>query len=176
MNKIYKYVLSDIIRNRMILFYAIILLALSLSVFSLEDTASKGVLSMLNLILMIVPLFSIIFSTIYMYQGSEFIELLISQPIQRKTLWRGMFMGLISSLGLAFLLGAGWIILLFEPNFVGVLLVTCGLLLTFIFSSIALLAAVLFVDKAKGIGFSVLIWLFYSILFDPSKQLETIRS
>jgi Cu-processing system permease protein len=53
MNKIYKYVLSDIIRNRMILFYAIILLALSLSVFSLEDTASKGVLSMLNLILMI---------------------------------------------------------------------------------------------------------------------------
>ena len=33
-------------------------------------------------------------------------------------------------------------------------------------SSIALLAAVLFVDKAKGIGFSVLIWLFYSILFD----------
>ena len=166
MNKIFKYVLSDIIRNRMILFYAIILLALSLSVFSLEDTASKGVLSMLNLILMIVPLFSIIFSTIYMYQGSEFIELLISQPIQRKTLWRGMFMGLISSLGLAFLLGAGWIILLFEPNFVGVLLVTCGLLLTFIFSSIALLAAVLFVDKAKGIGFSVLIWLFYSILFD----------
>ena len=134
MNKIYKYVLSDIIRNRMILFYAIILLALSLSVFSLEDTASKGVLSMLNLILMIVPLFSIIFSTIYMYQGSEFIELLISQPIQRKTLWRGMFMGLISSLGLAFLLGAGWVILLFETNFVGLLLVICGLLLTFIFS------------------------------------------
>jgi Cu-processing system permease protein len=29
-----------------------------------------------------------------------------------------------------------------------------------------MLAAVLFVDKAKGIGFSVLIWLFYSILFD----------
>ena len=49
-----------------------------------------------------------------------------------------MFMGLISSLGLAFLLGAGWVILLFEPNFVGLLLVICGLLLTFIFSSIAL--------------------------------------
>lgn len=166
MNKIYKYVLADIIRNRMILFYALILLALSLSVFSLEDIASKGVLSMLNLILMIVPLFCIIFSTIYMYQSSEFIELLISHPIERKTIWRGMFLGLISSLGLAFILGAGWVILVFEPNFVGILLVICGLLLTFVFSAIALLSAVLFVDKAKGIGFSLLAWLFYSILFD----------
>lgn len=166
MNKIYKHVIADIIRNRIVLFYTLILLLASLSVFSLEDTSSKGLLSMLNIILMIVPLVCLIFSTIYMYNSSEFIELLLSQPLQRKAIWWSLFIGLITALGLAFLIGAGVVILLFEPSFLGLMLVICGLLLTFIFTAIALLAAVLTKDKAKGIGLSIILWLFYAIIFD----------
>ena len=166
MNKIYKHVIADIIRNRIVLFYTLILLLASLSVFSLEDTTSKGLLSMLNIILMIVPLVCLIFSTIYMYNSSEFIELLLSQPLQRKTIWWSLFIGLITALGLAFGLGAGIVILIFEPSFLGFMLVISGLLLTFIFTAIALLAAVLTKDKAKGIGLSIILWLFYAIIFD----------
>lgn len=166
MNKIYKHVIADIIRNRIVIFYTLILLLASLSVFSLEDTSSKGLLSMLNIILMIVPLVCLIFSTIYMYNSSEFIELLLSQPLKRNTIWWSLFIGLITALGLAFFVGAGLVILIFEPSFLGLMLVICGLLLTFIFTAIALLAAVLTKDKAKGIGLSIILWLFYAIIFD----------
>ncbi|MHA8059583.1 ABC transporter permease subunit [Aquirufa nivalisilvae] len=166
MNKIYKHVIADIIRNRIVIFYTLILLLASLSVFSLEDTSSKGLLSMLNIILMIVPLVCLIFSTIYMYNSSEFIELLLSQPLKRNTIWWSLFIGLITALGLAFFVGAGLVIFIFEPSFLGLMLVICGLLLTFIFTAIALLAAVLTKDKAKGIGLSIILWLFYAIIFD----------
>lgn len=84
MNKIIKFVIIDLLKNKIVLVYTIILAAFSWSAFSLEDNSSKGILTLLNIILLIVPLVSILFSTIYIYNSSEFIELLLSQPIQRK--------------------------------------------------------------------------------------------
>jgi Cu-processing system permease protein len=148
------------------IFYTIFLLIASFSVFNLEDTSSKGILSMLSIMLLIVPLVSIIFSTIYVYNSTEFIELLLSQPIKRKTVWLSLFGGLAGSLSLAFIFGAGIITFIFEPSFKGLLLVLLGVFLSVIFSSIAMLAAVSTRDKAKGMGSSILLWLYFSVLFD----------
>ena len=41
-----------------------------------------------------------------------------------------------------------------------------GLLLSVIFVAIAMLAAVITRDKAKGIGVSIFLWLYFSLLFD----------
>ena len=41
-----------------------------------------------------------------------------------------------------------------------------GLLLTIIFVGIAMLAAVTARDKAKGIGVAILLWLYFSLIFD----------
>src|SRR5215472_2680051 len=97
----------DIIRNKIVLAYMIFLAAISLSVFNLEDNPSKGLLSLLNIILIIVPLVSIVFSTIYVYNSAEFIELLVSQPLQRKKIWLSLCAGLSVSLSIAFLVGVG---------------------------------------------------------------------
>jgi Cu-processing system permease protein len=94
MKKIIKYVFTDILRNKIVLGYTLFLLLLSFSVFNLEDNTSKGLLSLLNIMLIMVPLVSIIFSTIYVYNSSEFIELLVSQPLKRKSLWISLFTGL----------------------------------------------------------------------------------
>ena len=94
MKKIVKYVITDILRNKIVLVYTLFLLAASFSVFSLEDNSSKGLLSLLNIILIVVPLVSIIFATIYVYNSAEFIELLVSQPLKRKTIWLSLFTGL----------------------------------------------------------------------------------
>src|SRR3954465_15586861 len=112
MKKIVKYVITDIMRNRIVLIYTFFLFAASFSVFSLEDNSSKGLLSLLNIILIIVPLVSIIFSTIYVYNSAEFIELLVSQPLKRKTIWLSLFTGLALSLCIAFFMGAGLPILI----------------------------------------------------------------
>lgn len=166
MKKLLKYVVVDIIQNKIVIIYTILLLAISLSVFNLEDNTAKGLLSLLNVILIIVPLICIIFSTIYIYNSSEFIELLVSQPLKRRTIWLSIFAGLASSLSLAFLIGAGIPILLYHADATGVMMIAMGLFLTIVFVSIAMLAAGITRDKAKGIGFAIMLWLFFSLLFD----------
>ena len=166
MKKIIKYVMTDILRNRIMMVYTLVLFLTSLSMFTLEDNTSKGLLSLLNIILIIVPLVSIIFSAIYVYNSSEFIELLVSQPLKRKTIWLSLFTGLSGSLALAFLVGAGTPILLYQPTATGFMMISMGILLSIIFAGIAMLAVVRTRDKAKGIGVSILLWLYFSLLFD----------
>jgi Cu-processing system permease protein len=166
MNKIIKYVIADILRSKMVIAYTVFLLVISFSVFNLEDNSSKGILSLLNIILLIVPLVSIIFSTIYVYNSAEFIELLVSQPLKRKSIWLSLFAGLAVSLSIAFFIGAGIPILLYAAGTTGIMMLIIGLLLSVIFVCIALLASVSTRDKAKGIGKAILLWLYFSILFD----------
>lgn len=166
MKKIIKYVMADILRNRIVLVYLFFLLVASFSVFSLEDNSSKGLLSLLNIVLLVVPLISIIFSTIYVYNSAEFIELLVSQPLKRRTIWISLFVGLAGSLSLAFFVGVGIPVLLYEANFTGIMMIGVGLLLSVIFVAIAMLAAVRTRDKAKGIGVAIMLWVYFSILFD----------
>jgi Cu-processing system permease protein len=166
MKKIIKYVMWDILQNRIVLLYTIFLLVTSFSVFSLEDNNNKGLLSLLNVILLILPLVSIIFSAIYIYNSAEFMELLVSQPLKRKTIWLSLYIGLAASLSISFFIGVGIPILLYQPNKVGLIMFGTGILLTSAFVAIAMLAVVKTRDKAKGIGVAILLWLYFSILFD----------
>lgn len=166
MKKILKYVIVDIIQNRIVLIYTLLLLVISLSVFNLESNTAKGLLSLLNIVLILVPLISIIFSTIYLYNSSEFIELLVSQPVKRKTIWLSLFGGLSASLSLAFLIGAGIPILVYHADMTGLNMILSGLFLTVIFINMAMFAAGIMRDKAKGIGLSILLWLFFSLIYD----------
>jgi Cu-processing system permease protein len=166
MSKIAKYVVLDILRNRIVIAYTILLLLISFSVFSLEDNVEKGVLSLINLVLLIVPLVSIIFSTIYVYNSTEFIELLVAQPVKRKSIWLSIFAGLSISLSLAFFIGVGIPILMYSPGSNGFVLTMSGMALSVIFVSVAMLASVLTRDKAKGIGASILLWFFFTLIYD----------
>lgn len=166
MRKIIKFVIIDILRNKIVIAYTLFLLATSLSVFSLEDNSSKGLLSLLNLILFIVPLVSIIFTTIYIYNSAEFMELLVSQPLRRKNIWLSLFFGLSGSMVLAFLIGSGIPILLHEASPTGFMMIGVGTIITIIFVAISFLTTVYTRDKAKGIGVSILLWIYFSLLFD----------
>lgn len=166
MIKIVKYVMADILRNKIIIAYTIFLLVIGMSVFNLEDNTTKGLLSLLNIVLIVVPLVCIIFSTIYVYNSAEFVELLVSQPLERKHIWLSLFCGIALALVLAFFIGIGLPVLLYSFSATGIILVAVGLMLTVIFVAIAMLAAVKTRDKAKGIGIAVLLWLYFSLLFD----------
>ena len=158
--------MTDILQSRILVVYTLILLVTALSLFGLEDNVNKGILSLLNIVLILVPLFSIIFSTIYIYNSAEFIELLVSQPLRRRSLWLSFLIGLSVSLSLAFIIGIGVPILIFQINIVGLLMMLVGVLLSIIFVTIALLAAVQIRDKAKGIGMAIFLWMYFSLLFD----------
>ncbi len=166
MKKIVKYVILDILRSRSVIGYAVLLMILSFTLFSLDTDPARGMLSLLNIILILVPLVSIVFSSIYVYNASEFIELLVSQPIRRRQLWISLFSGLSVSLCIAVIAGIGIPLLINAPDARGWTLLASALLVTIIFVALALLASVWTRDKARGIGLAVMAWLFFTLLFD----------
>jgi Cu-processing system permease protein len=166
MKKTIKYVVYDIIRNRFVVGYTLLLLVLSVSFFWFESDPNKGLLSLLNIILMVIPLVSVIFSTIHFYNSYEFIELLSAQPMSRKTIYFSQFVGLCVSLGLAFLIGIGLPTLIFDGSLRGLTLVAGGLLVTLTFIAIAFLSSVITKDKAKAIGIALSVWFYLCILYD----------
>ncbi len=166
MKKIIKYVIIDILRNKIMLAYTIFLALISFGIFNVEDNTAKGLLSLLNIILIIVPLVSMLFSAIYVYNSTEFLELLVSQPLKRRSIWLSLFCGLACSQALAFFIGAGISILIYEATATGFMMLATGLLLSVIFVSLAMLAAVVTRDKARGIGVAILLWLYFALIFD----------
>jgi Cu-processing system permease protein len=166
MKRITRFVLTDILRNRIIIGYAVLMAVLSWTVFNMEDSGNKGVLTMLNTVLLVVPLVSILFSTIYIYNSAEFIELLLSQPVKRYQIWVSLFFGLSLSFVTAYIVAVGLPMFLFAPLRQASLLLLTGCLVSVIFVAIAFLSAILSRDKAKGIGISILLWLYFALLFD----------
>lgn len=166
MGKIIKYVFYDIVRNKIVLAYTVFLLLLSIGLFNLGGNPNKGILSLLNLVLLTVPLISIVFATTHFYNSYEFMELLVAQPINRKKIFMSEYLGVACSLSGAFVLGVGLPVLLFGASMPGLFLVLTGVFITFIFVALAFLASVLARDKAKGIGIALLLWFYFALIYD----------
>jgi Cu-processing system permease protein len=166
MRRILKYVFLDIVKNKFVVIFSMVLALFSFTTFSLEDNTAKGLLTMLNIIQMVVPLVAVLFSTTYIYNSSEFVELLVSQPIKRGKIWWSLFLGLSLSLSMAFVIGVGLALFIFVEWNKALVMLVSGVLLTTIFVAIAFVSAVFTRDKAKGIGLSIFLWLYFALLFD----------
>lgn len=166
MRTIIKYVLLDLFKNKIILIYTIILAVLAVSVLNLDANPSKGLLSLLNITLLFVPIITILFATIYFFNSIEFTELLLSQPIARKSVLLAQYYGVAVSLCAAYAVGIGLPLLFLISGTESLILVISGILLTLIFTSLALLIFVLSKDKTRGIGAAIITALFFSLLFD----------
>ncbi len=166
MIRILKYVALDILKSKVVIAYMVMLALFSWSAFALEDNAAKGLLTVLNIVLLTVPLMSILFATIYVYNSSEFIELMVSHPVKRSMIWKALFVGLALSLVTAYIIGTGIPLLIFADWETALIMIGAGSLLSVVFVAIAFLASIVTRDKAKGIGISIMLWLYFALLFD----------
>ncbi len=166
MMKLSKYVLYDILRSKIILAYTLFLFIVSVSMFQMEENSSKAMLSLLNIVLIVLPLVSLVFTTIHYYNSYEFIELMSSQPMSRTKILLSEFAGVSISLLSAFFIGVGIPVIFFAANDTGFALLFTGGCLTLVFISIAFFASVLARDKARGIGFSLLLWFYFALIYD----------
>ncbi|MBU1095117.1 MAG: ABC transporter permease [Ignavibacteriae bacterium HGW-Ignavibacteriae-2] len=169
--KISSYQLRDVIRSKWIFFYTILLMIISYSLISLTKEPAKILITMLNINLIIVPLISLIFGTIFLYNNKNNIIFLLSQPIKRNVLFLGLYIGLILPIILGFLLGVGIPILFYVKIFSNYaetifLLLTTGIVLTIIFGGVAFYISISNEDRMKGLGISIIVWLFLSIFYD----------
>jgi len=169
--KVLKVQLRDLVRSRWLLGYMLLLLALTEALLRFGGSGPRAVISLLNVVLILVPLVSIVFGTMYLYGAREFIELLLAQPVGRPALFAGLYMGLALPLVVGFLMGVGLPFLWAGPGegsgsgSIGLLLAT-GTLLTLVFTALAFLVSVLVVDRARGLGLAIVLWLGVTVLYD----------
>jgi Cu-processing system permease protein len=164
--RIVKYVVYDILRSRIAAAYTAFLLLASVGLFNISGDAGKGLVSLLSIVLMVVPLMALVFSTVHYYNSYEFIELLSSQPLKRDTILLGEYLGVAAALCAAFLIGVAVPVALYDGTVTGLCVVAAGLLLTLVFAALAFLGAICTRDKARGIGVALLLWLFFTLIYD----------
>jgi Cu-processing system permease protein len=132
----------------------------------MEENSSKAILSLMNIVLIVLPLISLVFTTIHYYNSYEFIELMLSQPMSRTRILISEYSGVCISLLTSFFVGIGIPVLLHSPGEVGFSLLFTGATLTLVFTSLAFLASVISRDKAKGIGAVLLLWFYFTLIYD----------
>lgn len=166
MYKIIRIIFRDIFKNKIILFFLIALMAMSWASFMIENNVYKGLLTIMNVVLFVVPLMALLFSTVYLHNCKEFITLLLSQPVSRHVIWIGIYIGISLSLCMAYLIGVGIPVLVYSFNSVGLLMILAGLGLTLVFVSLAFLICAYVSDKSRGIGIALVLWLLFAIVYD----------
>ena len=171
MFKILQYSFFDLIRSRWSLLYLLFYLLITSALLFLSQDPAQVIISLLNVILILSPLIATMFGVMYYYQSREFVELLLAQPIPRRAIFWGQYLGLAGSLALSIVLGIGIPFLLFGvldtaqwSQFLVLLL--NGVVLSFIFSGLAYLIAMRNEQKIRGFGLAVLMWLFFAVIYD----------
>lgn len=158
-------------RSRWNFIYFGFFLAITSGFFALGGGPEKVVISLMNISLVLVPLIAGMFSIVYYYNSREFTELLLAQPIPRKRIFLGQYLGVAVSLSLSFLIGTAVPFMAFGQVQVGqisqvLVLLTAGVALSFVFSALAFLIALRHDNKIKGFGLALLTWLFFAVLYD----------
>ncbi len=171
MFKILKYSFFDLMRSRWTYTYCAFYFLFTLSLLWLSNDLSKVTISLMNVILVLVPLIATMFGIMYYYNSREFTELLLAQPIKRTSIFIGQYFGVALSLSGSLLVGVGVPFLLYGIfgsgqiwNFSTVLMV--GVFLSFIFSAIAFFIALKNENRIKGFGLGILVWLFLAVIYD----------
>ena len=159
------------IRSRWSYAYLLFYLALGFVLLFLNNDLSKAVITLMNIIIVLVPLISTIFGVMYYYNSQEFTELLLAQPISRKSIFLGQYSGVALSLVLSLVIGLGIPFLAYGLTTSSAiwdftLLLIVGSFLTLIFTALAFNIGIRNENKIKGFGYAVLLWLFMAVIYD----------
>lgn len=168
--KILRYEIHNTIRSKWVILYSLFFFIVGYSLFTFSGDVNKAYISLMNIIVFVIPLVSLIFGSIYLYNSREFIEMMLSQPIDRKSLFFGIYLGTAAPMAAGFSVGLIIPFFLFgkiQQQLDGVfILLFIGSVLTFVFIAISFFISILQDDKAKGLGFSILLWLILSVIYD----------
>lgn len=171
MLKILKYSFIDLARSRWTYVYLMFYLALGFVLLFLNNDLGKGIITIMNVIIILVPLISTIFGVMYYYNSSEFTELLLAMPINRRLIFLGQYLGVAISLSISLVLGLGVPFLVYglsqsDAIWDFSLLLLIGSALSFIFTGLAFNLAMRNDNKIKGFSYAILLWLFLAVIYD----------
>jgi Cu-processing system permease protein len=169
--KVARHELRDVLRSRWLLGYTMFFILVADALLRFGGAGEKALLSLVNIVLFVVPLVTLVFATVYLYNAREFTELLLAQPLKRRQVFGGLFAGLAVPLSIALLAGVLVPVAIHtadnpvDPGTLVVLLGT-GVALTVVFTAIAFLIVARSDDRMKGLGIAIALWLMFAVLYD----------
>lgn len=166
MLRIIQHTVADLFKNWIIILFTLFLAGASFGFFALEGQHHKALIGLLNLGLLIIPMISIIFATIYYYNMYEFIVLMLATPLKRRDILGGIYISLAVVFTVTMLAGVGIPLLILYPTAVSALMLGVFIFLALIFTAIALFSGVVTRDKTRGMGVAILLWVYFALLFD----------
>jgi Cu-processing system permease protein len=168
--KILRYQLQDVLRGRWLLGYGAFFLLVTDAFFRFGGDGPRVILSLMNVVLLVIPLMAAVLGAMYLYNSREYIELLLSQPIERGSLFAGIFGGLSLPLAGAFAVGVTLPFLYHGALADGItpllVLLGTGVLLTVIFVALAFAVALATEDRIRGLGLALGAWLFFAVIYN----------
>ncbi len=168
--RLLSYELRDVLRGRWAIAYAAFFLLVTDAFFRFSGGGEQVVLSLVNVVLILIPLVSLVFGISYLYNAREFTELMLAQPVRRRDLFLALYGGLVLPLSLGFVAGVAlpfaWHGAAAEHAGPLVRLLASGVLLTATFLALAILLATRFDDRVKGLGAALFVWLGLAVLYD----------
>lgn len=160
----------DVARRRWLLGYVLFYVALTDALFRFGGDGARTVLSLSNVVLGLVPLVSLVFGTVYLHHTREFIQLMLAQPVGRRSLFLGLYGGLALPLAASFLVGVGlplaWYGALSDAPVPTLVLLGAGVALSLVFTGLAFVIALAHQDRAAALAVSLLVWLGATVLYD----------
>lgn len=169
--KIIQYEIHNLLRSKWLIGIAAMLLVVTEVLFRFGGDPAKTIASLMNVVLVIVPLVSVVLGTIYFYNSREFNELLLAQPVNRSSIYLGKLIGFTAPLCLAYLVGVGAPFVLhsaglreYAGKIITLLLVGCCFII--VFASLAFYAATRFEDRIKGLGATLVAWFVLTVVWD----------
>lgn len=168
--KILRYQVRDVLRGRWLAGYAVFFLLITDAFFRFGGDGPRVILSLMNVVLLVIPLMAAVLGAMFVYNSREYVELLLSQPIERGSLFTGLFAGLALPLAAAFVAGVALPFLYHGAIAEGLtpllVLAGTGTLLTVVFVAIGFFVALATEDRIRGLGLALGAWLFFAVIYN----------
>jgi len=169
LKQLIKFEVKLVIKAKWLIAYLGFFFLLTESLYYFNNDSVKVIISLLNIILIVMPLVSVIYGTQYFYNSKEFIQFLMAQPLRKRDIFISSFLTSFTAIVGSFVVGAGVPLIVHEYNndlIPVIILILSGSILSGIFLSLGFLIANIFDDKAKGLGFALISWFFLCFLYD----------
>ncbi len=165
-----KFQARDVVRSRWLAAYVAFFWLVTEGLLRFSGGDARAIVSLASIVLYVVPLVALVFGTVYLYNAREFTELLLAQPVNRRSLYLGLYAGLTGPLCLGIVAGVGIPFVLrtgagAQPAMLASLL-GAAVALTLSFTAIAFCIALTCTDRLRGLGTAIGVWMLGAIVYD----------
>jgi Cu-processing system permease protein len=175
--RIFGFQLRDVARSRWLFAYAGFFYLATDALLRFGD-AHAALVSLMNVVLIIVPLVTVVFGTMYVYNAREFTELMLAQPVNRRQFFAGLYLGLALPLAGALSLGIALPLLVHgasAPSGALTTILVAGAALSAVFTALACVIATWIEDKVRGLAAAIGVWLLLAVLYDGAVLFLALR-